>query len=161
MPVDLKTAAGIKAEIAGIAKAGVKLDARIQACAVASLEHMVAHRDHTLLVDLYKALSKGQRRASMASWILAFSQLAANDDQATKADKPFILDKEKTADVEGAKGTLWHEAGKPEAAPDEVFDANKAILAILAKAKKAADAGRTVKGVDADTLSALSKYAKA
>ena len=63
---ELTTVAGIKAEIASIAKAGKTLDGRIQRCAVAAFEHMLAHRDHTLLVELYQALSKGMRRASMA-----------------------------------------------------------------------------------------------
>ena len=55
---DFSTVAGIKAEIASIAKAGKTLDGRIQRCAVAAFEHMLAHRDHTLLVDLYQASPK-------------------------------------------------------------------------------------------------------
>ena len=92
---DFSTVVGIKAEIASIAKAGKTLDGRIQRCAVASFEHMLAHRDHTLLVDLYQALSKGMRRASMASWIMQFTQLTANTDPATKAEKPAKEVKEK------------------------------------------------------------------
>lgn len=158
--IDLKTVDGIRKEIASIGKAGASLDKRIQLCAVASLQHMVDHRDHTLLVDLYKALSKGQRRAAMASWIMTFSQLAANADAATKVDTPFVLDKAKpAADVEAAADKMWHECGKPEPSPDEVFDVNKAVMAILAKAKKAADAGRKVEGVSPDAMAALTAFA--
>ena len=153
--VDFSTAAGIRAEITSIAKAGKTLDGRIQRCAVAAFEHMIEHRDHTLLVELYQALSKGQRRASMASWIMQFTQLTANTDAASKAEKPFVLDKEKSFDLETAKETMWHDCGKPEAAPDELLDVNKAVLALLKKVKAAKDAGRPIKGLDDETMAAL------
>ena len=105
---DFSTVACIKAEIASIAKAGKTLDGRIQRCAVAAFEHMLAHRDHTLLSELYQALSKskGLRRASMAAWIMQFTQLTANTDAASKAAKPFVLDKDKAHDLDGAKETM-------------------------------------------------------
>ena len=153
--VDFSTVAGIKAEIASIAKAGKTLDGRIQRCAVAAFEHMLAHRDHTLLVELYQALSKGMRRASMAAWIMQFTQLTANTDAASKADKPFVLDKEKAFDLESAQETMWYDCGKPEAAPDELLDVNKAVIALLKKVKAAKDAGRPIKGLDDETIAAL------
>ena len=153
--VDFTTVAGIKAEIASIAKAGKTLDGRIQRCAVAAFEHMIEHRDHTLLVELYQALSKGQRRASLAAWIMQFTQLTANTDAASKAEKPFVLDKAKAFDLEGAMETMWYDAGKPEAAPDEILDVNKAVMTLLKKVKAAKDAGRPVKGLDDETLAAL------
>ena len=154
---DFSTVAGIKAEIASIAKAGKTLDGRIQRCAVAAFEHMLAHRDHTLLVELYQALSKskGLRRASMAAWIMQFTQLTANTDAASKAAKPFVLDKEKSFDLEGAKETMWYECGKPEAAPDKLLDVNKAVMSLLNKVKAAKEAGRPIKGLDAATLAAV------
>ena len=153
--VDFTTVAGIKAEIASIAKAGKTLDGRIQRCAVAAFKHMIEHRDHTLLVELYQALSKGQRRASLAAWIMQFTQLTANTDAASKAEKPFVLDKAKAFDLEGAMETMWYDAGKPEAAPDEILDVNKAVMTLLKKVKAAKDAGRPVKGLDDETLTAL------
>ena len=152
---DFSTASGIRAEITSIAKAGKTLDGRIQRCAVAAFVHMIEHRDHTLLVELYQALSKGMRRASMAAWIMQFTQLTANTDPATKADKPFVLDKEKSFDLETAKETMWHECGKPEASPDELLDVNKAVIALLKKVKAAKDAGRPIKGLDDETFAAL------
>ena len=152
---DFSTAAGIKAEIVSISEAGKSLDGRIQRCAVAAFKHMIEHRDHTLLVELYQALSKGQRRASMAAWIMQFTQLTANTDPASKGEKPFVLDKDKAFDLEGAMETLWYDAGKPEAAPDEILDVNKAVMALLKKVKAAKDAGRPVKGLDDETIAAL------
>ena len=152
---ELNTVAGIKAEIASIAKAGKTLDGRIQRCAVAAFKHMLDHRDHTLLVELYMALSKGMRRASMAAWIMQFTQLTANTDAATKADKPFVLDKEKAHDYESAVETMWYDCGKPEATPDELLDVNKAVMALLKKVKAAKDAGRPIKGLDDETIAAL------
>ena len=151
----LQGEAAIRAEIKAINKAGATLAKRIQACAIASLEHMVKHRDHTLLVELYQAMPKGTRSAALAAWILKFSQLKANDDKATKKDKPFLLDKEKILDVDGAKATMWHDCGKPEESPDEILDVNKSVQALLARVKRAVAAGRPVKGLDADTLKAL------
>lgn len=153
--VDLSTSVAIRTEIGSIAKAGKALDGRIQRCAVAAFAHMVEHRDHTLLVELYQALSKGQRRGAMAAWIMQFTQLTANTDPASKADKPFVLDKEKAFDLETASETMWYDCGKPEAAPDEILDVNKAVMALLKKVKAAKDAGRPIKGLDDETIAAL------
>lgn len=152
---DFSTVSGIKAEIASIAKAGKTLDGRIQRCAVAAFKHMLDHRDHTLLVELYQALSKGMRRASMAAWIMQFTQLTANTDAVSKAEKPFVLDKEKSHDYESAVETMWYDCGKPEAAPDELLDVNKAVIALLKKVKAAKDGGRPIKGLDDKTMAAL------
>ena len=91
----------------------------------------------------------------MAAWIMQFTQLTANTDPASKADKPFVLDKDKAFDLETAKETMWYECGKPEAAPDELLDVNKAVMALLKKVKAAKDAGRPIKGLDDATIAAL------
>ena len=70
-----------------------------------------------------------------------------------------MLDKEKSFDLETAKETMWHECGKPEASPDELLDVNKAVIALLKKVKAAKDAGRPIKGLDADTLAAVQSLA--
>ena len=155
MAKTLKTVAEITAEIAGIAKAGKTWDARVQACAVACVEHMAGHGDHTLLVKLYQALPKGSRRGSFAQWIINHTSLVANTDAGTKGELPFVKDKAKTTDVEGARENLWTDAGRPEPAPDELFDANKAAMALIRKIKAARDAGRPVKALDAETIAAL------
>ena len=50
---------------------------------------------------------------------------------------------------------MWYDCGKPEAAPDELLDVNKAVMALLKKVKAAKDAGRPIKGLDAETLAAV------
>lgn len=151
----LQGADAINKEIASIKAAGAKFDKRVQECAIACLEHMDKHGDHTLLVRLYQALPKGSRRGSMATWIMRYSRLTANDDKATKNEKPFIVDKAKANDLEGAASEMWYEAGKPEQNPDEILDVQKAVKALLAKVKKAKDAGQKIKGLDDETLAAL------
>lgn len=116
---------------------------------------MEQHGDYTLLVNLYLALPKGSRRGSMAAWIMRYSKLTANDDKATKADKPFLLDKAKANDLVGAAAEMWYDAGEPEQAPDEILDVQKAVHALLAKVKKAKEAGTKIKGLDDETLAAL------
>ncbi len=146
--LDLSSVAGIRAEIVSIGKAGKALDSRIQACAIACLKHMIEHRDHTLLVELYKGLSAGQRRASMAAWIMAFSQLDANTDATSKKDTPFVLNKAKKLDLEGAIAMAWYDAGKAEQEPDAIFDAQKAFKSFLARAMKA----DTMKGATRESM---------
>ena len=50
---------------------------------------------------------------------------------------------------------MWHECGKPEAAPDELLDVNKAVMALLKRVKAAKDAGRPIKGLSDETIAAL------
>lgn len=151
----LQGAEAINKEIASIKTAGAKFDKRVQDCALACLNHMEQHGDYTLLVNLYLALPKGSRRGSMAAWIMRYSKLVANTDKETKAEKPFVLDKAKANDLVGAAAEMWYAAGKPEQAPDEILDVQKAVTALLAKVKKAKDAGIKIKGIDEETLAAL------
>lgn len=151
----LQGAEAINKEIASIKAASAKFDKRVQDCAVACLDHMEQHGDYTLLVNLYLALPKGSRRGSMATWIMRYSKLTANADKATKAEKPFLLDKAKANDLVGAASEMWYDAGKPEQAPSEILDVQKSVLALLAKVKKAKEAGTKIKGLDDETLAAL------
>lgn len=151
----LQGAEAINKEIASIKTAGAKFDKRVQDCALACLEHMEQHGDYTLLVNLYLALPKGSRRGSMAAWIMRYSKLTANADKSTKADKPFVLDKAKANDLVGAASEMWYDTGKPEQSPGELLDVQKAVTALLAKVKKAKDAGIKIKGIDEETFAAL------
>lgn len=151
----LQGAEAINKEIAGIKAAGAKFDKRVQDCAIACLEHMEQHGDYTLLVNLYQALPKGSRRGSMAAWIMRYSKLTANADAASKAEKPFVLDKAKVNDLVGAAAEMWYDAGKPEQSPEEILDVQKAVHALLAKVKKAKEAGIKIKGLDDETFAAL------
>lgn len=140
----------IDKEIAAIGVAGKKLDDRIQACAVDVLEHFAEFKDTGLVNRLYIALSKGARKSAMASWLMAYAAVVANDHPGTKLTQPFVYSKTKTTDPVKAAADPWYDH-KPDAAPDEIFDLQKAVKMVLAKAGKAS----TLKGGDQATLVAL------
>lgn len=142
--------AALNKEIAAIKVAGAKLDARIQTAAVAVLEHFAQHHDNGLVNRLYHAMPAGSRKAALTSWLLTHCAVSANTDKATKQEQPFVYDRSKKTDPEAGEADPWY-SHKPDKAPDEVFDLQKAVRVLLAKAGKAA----TVKGGDSDTLKAI------
>lgn len=142
--------AALNKEIAAIKTAGAKLDARIQTAAVAVLEHFAQHHDNGLVNRLYHAMPAGSRKAALASWLLTHCAVSANTDKATKQEQPFVYDRTKKTDPEAGEADPWY-SHKPDKAPDEVFDLQKAVRALLAKASKAA----TLKGGDSKALRAL------
>lgn len=149
MAKDMKV---IDAEIKAIATAGKALDKRIQKAAVDVLEHFAEHKDTGLVNRLYLALSKGARKTAMASWLMAYAAVVANTDPKTKAEQPFVYSKDKATDPLAAAVDMWYDH-KPDAAPDEVFDLQKAVKALLAKAAKAT----TLKNGSSDTLNQLAE----
>ena len=139
--------ASLNKEIAAIKTAGAKLDSRIQTAAVGVLEHFAEHKDNGLVNRLYHAMPAGSRKSALTSWLLAHCAVSANTDKATKQEQPFVYDRNKKTDPEAGGADPWY-SHKPEKAPDEVFDLQKAVRALLSKAEKAKD----LKGGDADTL---------
>ena len=139
--------AALNKEIAAIKTAGAKLDARIQTAAVGVLEHFAEHKDNGLVNRLYHAMPAGSRKSALTSWLLAHCAVSANTDKATKQEQPFVYDRNKKTDPEAGEADPWY-THKIDKAPDEVFDLQKAVRALLAKAEKAKD----LKGGDADTL---------
>ena len=139
--------ASLNKEIAAIKVAGAKLDSRIQTAAVGVLEHFEEHKDNGMVNRLYHAMSAGSRKSALTSWLLAHCAVSANTDKATKQEQPFVYDRNKKTDPEAGEADPWY-SHKPEKAPDEVFDLQKAVRALLSKAEKAKD----LKGGDADTL---------
>lgn len=137
-------------EIAAIKVAGAKLDARIQAAAVGVLEHFAEHKDNGLVNRLYHAMPAGGRKSALTSWLLTHCAVSANTDKATKQEQPFVYDRTKKTNPEAGEADPWY-SHKPDNAPDEVFDLQKAVRALLAKAGKA----ESLKGGTADTLKAL------
>lgn len=142
--------AALNKEIAAIKVAGAKLDARIQTAAVAVLEHFAQNHDNGLVNRLYHAMPAGSRKAALTSWLLTHCAVSANTDKATKQEQPFVYDRKKKTDPEAGEADPWY-SHKPDKAPDEVFDLQKAVRALLAKAGKA----ESIKGGDGDTLKAL------
>lgn len=146
--------ASLNKELASIKAAGAKLDSRIQHAAVAVLYHFDKNHDNGLVNRLYKALPEGSRKTAMTSWLLTHCAVSANKDKATKQEQPFVYDRNKKTDPEAGAADTWY-SHKPDKAPAEVFDLQKAVRALLAKAGKA----ESIKGGDADTLKALAAAA--
>lgn len=118
--------------IESIATRGKKLDSDIQLAGLSCLDHLAKHGDIGQINRLYLALGKGARKAALSSWLLSHGALVANTEK-DKADKPFIYTKDKATNVQAASQDPWYDH-KPDAAPDEVFDLQKALEAIIKKA---------------------------
>ena len=131
----MKTIAEINKAIESIARSGAKLDILIQDTGVSVLEHFAEHKDTGVVNRLYIALPKGARKQAMASWLLAYGALSPNTNKESKAEQPFIFDREKRTDALAAAQDKWYDH-KPDKAPDQVFDLQKAIRQVLAKAAK-------------------------
>lgn len=121
--------------IISIASAGKKLDGLVQQAGVSALAHLKEHGDIGFVNRLYLALSKGARKSALTSWILAHGSVVANTLE-DKATKPFVYTKDKTTNVEAAAQDPWY-SHKPDQKPDQVFDLQKMIVALIAKASKA------------------------
>lgn len=131
-----KGIAEINKAIASIKTAGAKLDTMIQNTAVDVLTHFAEHKDTGLVNRLYLALPKGARKTAMVDWLLKFCAVQPNTEQATKEEQPFVYARDKVTDPEAAAEVMWYDL-KKDKAPDDVFDLQKAVRQILAKAGKA------------------------
>ena len=125
--------AALNTEIDLIARVGSELDARIQNAGLGCLEHLLAHGDVGPVNRLYLALSKGARKTAMTSWLLSYGSLSANADGKSKKEKPFNYDGTKKTNVAAAIEDPWFDH-KPDVAPDVVFDLQKMMQMVLAKA---------------------------
>jgi hypothetical protein len=133
-------------DIAAFAKSGQKWADQGHKLAVATLEHLVkSHGDIGPVNSLYKAMPAGSKSSALVSWFLTYGAVVANADKETKKDKPFIFAKDKETRVDAGKADPWYNH-KPEPDPDQVFDVQKALAAILSKAKRVKEKGGTVTG---------------
>lgn len=132
----MKTISEINKAIDTIARSGAKLDALIQETGVDVLTHFAEHKDTGVVNRFFLAMPKGARKTAMVSWLLAYCAVSANADKANKATSPFIYDREKHTNPAAAAEDMWFNH-KPDNAPDQVFDLQKAVRALLAKAAKA------------------------
>jgi hypothetical protein len=133
----LMNPAQLDAAIKSIATRGKKLDSDIQEAALSAISHFAEHGDIVFVNKLYLALSAGARKSSLALWFVTFTKAAVNTDAATKALAPFNVDKAKEFDLDGAMSTPWYDM-KKEPELDELFDIQKALASLIAKAKKSA-----------------------
>ena len=149
-----KSSTQLNKQFAFITRAGAKLDAFIQDTAIDTLEHFEEHNDARMVDRLYLALPKGARHAAMGEYILQYFAVVANTDPATKKERPFLNAPDKVNDIEGAKAAKWFEC-KPSQTPDQLFDLQAAVRALLKKAAKSA----CMVGGDAGSLKALAAAA--
>lgn len=119
--------------IESITKRGKALDRDIHLAGVSALAHLEAHGDIGMVNRLFLGMPKGSRKAAMTSWLLKYGRLLANT-QESKVTSPFVYAKEKANDIEGSIADPWYDHS-PDKKPDEVFDVQAAVMAILKKAK--------------------------
>lgn len=103
-------------------------DAGLQA-----LMHLEKYGDVGMCNRLYVGLPKGVRKAALGSWMLAHGALRPNLDAGTKRTMPLMFDKSKVTNPAAAMAGAWFEH-LPEKDVSDVFDLQKAISGLLAKA---------------------------
>lgn len=118
--------------ILSITAAGKRLDANIQLAGLSSLHHLAEHGDIGFVNRLYVAMPKGSRKTALTSWFLTHGALIATTGEG-KDVKPFSYTKDKETSVAAAAADPWF-SHKPDQAPDEVYDLQKAINIIIKKA---------------------------
>lgn len=112
------------------------LDKELQAIGLSALHHLSVAGDIGPINRLMVSLGKGTRKASLAQWFLNHGALVLNEDADTKGEKPFLYSKAKKTDMDAAHEQHWTDAKAPERI-DDVFDVQKALWALIARAKKA------------------------
>lgn len=142
-------AAAITKAITSIATRGAKLDGDIQLAGLSVLSHIAQHGDVTLADKLVQAMPKGARKLALVEWMLAFGQVRVLD-KANAEDKAKIADgatlgfaKDKATDIASATEKPWHEFRKEKPVAD-AFDAQAAVLRVMAQFKRAGENGLTV-----------------
>jgi len=128
-----------------------KLDDQVQTLALSAIWHfgVRADADGKLIGDvgfinrLYLSLGKGARHVAFTEWVTKFGGVSANTG-AGKAETPFLKDKNKSVDMEGATKVKWYDM-KPSKAPDEVLDFYALLMKVVSKEPKE---GQQVKGAE-------------
>lgn len=145
-------------EIKSLAGRAKKLDKDFQVAALSAISVFNVHGNVFYINAVYGALGKGARHVAMTAWMLAFGGVQANEGEG-KDVTPFIKDKNKQVDMEGAGKTPWYDM-KPSAKPDEVLDLLKLTLALIKKAAKPKEGQELAHAAMLPELQALAeKYA--
>lgn len=118
--------------IDSIAARAKKLDMDIQVAGLSAIAHLEKTGDIGAVNRLFLALGKGHRKSALTAWLLAFAKVVANAGE-DKKDKPFVYAKDKNTMLEEADASPWFDF-KPEPDPDEVFDLQAAVAALIKKA---------------------------
>lgn len=136
-PSKFLSKADIPAAIKSITARGAKLDGDIQHVAISALHHLATSGDIMAVNALFLGMPKGSRKAALTAWYLTHGALIATTGP-DKGVKPFAYTKDKKTNVEAGMADPWFNHS-PDKKPDEVFDLQAAIAAII---KKASGKGR-------------------
>lgn len=101
--------------------------------AMSALTMASKHNDVGPVNRLYLAMPKGTKSSAMVSWLLSYGMLVANEGD-NKKEMPFKYTKDKAWKLEEAAQDPWYNH-KPEPAPDQVFDLQKALEQVINRAK--------------------------
>lgn len=128
MTTNTITVKDLNTQIRGL---GVKLqnnEAAIQELGLHCLQHATDHGPQSLC-NLLNVLRKGMHKA-FTEWALAFGQVKKNTDKKTKDALPFVIDRSRKLDIEGATTTPWFafQASKADAT-EKAFDLQEAFQA--------------------------------
>lgn len=152
----MRTLKEINLSISQIKTSGEKLDAKIQAVGLEVLEHISLNPEASLACKLYNALPNGARKNALVAWFLEFGAIKVSTGK-NKKEVPLLWKKETATDLAGAAANPWF-TFKPEKAPSEEFDFDKALQALIKKAKKASSEGH-LKAANDDVVAAILKLA--
>jgi hypothetical protein len=142
--MDLLTQTEIDKIVAGIAKAGSKLDKDIQKVAVSAIGHAVLHKNIVPANQLFKAMPNGSRKQSLITYFETNAPLVfvTADKEFGYYDNPAVIG----FDGEALMAKPWHEAKR------EVLKSSYDVDASFARFMKAVDNaiadGLEVKGVE-------------
>jgi hypothetical protein len=142
--MDLLTQNEIDKIVAGIAKAGVKLDKDIQKVAVSAIGHAILHSNTVPANQLFKAMPNGSRKQSLITYFETNTPLVF-----VTADKEFGYYENPAVtgfDGEALMATPWHEA-KREVLKSS-YDVDQSFARFMKAVDKAIADGLEVKGME-------------
>jgi hypothetical protein len=102
--------------------------------AMSALSMSAKHGDIGPVNRLLLAMPKGTKVTSMMSWVLMYGPFIQNADKASVNEKPVVYTKDKECDLASAAQDPWY-THQPDSVTDQVLDVQKAIQAIIQKAK--------------------------
>ena len=152
----MRTAKEISVSIGQIKVSGEKLDQKIQAVGLEILAHVQEHKEASLACKLFQALPKGARKNALVAWFLEFGAISVNTGK-DKETIPLKFRKDGETNLEGASANPWYNF-KPEKAPADEFDFDKALAALIKKAQKAMSEGH-LKAANEETVRTVLKLA--
>lgn len=129
-----------------------------QKLAVAAALFFETHGEVAFINTLYNSMPKGSKTAAMAEWLVLFCNVKANDRESAKTGVVFIKgdkgamfsDPEMLGQIRKKRAEQkWYLMGKPDPAPADIFDVDKALQKALSaiftaavKAKGTSDDGK-------------------